>query len=198
MSESHRRKFVAGSLITAEYADRSITAVKQALTLATGFHNLDITTAKLISGNAIGNLTEGMLPDGNSAPLLARVNGATDKALRISWVANGVVEIQFAPWAKPPDLDEASTLTVNLLMAKDANTDTAAVVGVAIFDGVGDTNAGGNTAALAVATLAKYSVTMAAADLAGPPGMLNISITPGTHANDAVYLYAAWIEYARV
>lgn len=198
MPESHRRKFVAGSVLGSELADRTLTAAKLTATMAAGFHNLDITTAKLISGNAIGNLTEGMLPDGNSAPLLARVNGATDKALRIVWAANGVVEIQFAPWAKPPDLDEAATLTVNLLMAKDANTDTAAVVAVGIFDGVGDANAGGNTAALAVATLAKYSVTMAAVDLLAVPGMLNISVTPGTHANDAIYLYAAWIEYARV
>ena len=62
---------------------------------------------------------------------------------------------------------------------------------------LGDTNAGGNTAALATAALTKYAVTMAAADLAGPPSMLNISIVPGTHGTDAVLINAAWIEYTR-
>jgi hypothetical protein len=102
-----------------------------------------------------------------------------------------------APIPKPPDLDDSANLTVHLMLAKNTNTDNAAVVGVSIWDGVGDTNAGGNTAALSASTLAEKTVTLAAADLAAAPGFLNVGITPGTHATDAIYLYAAWIEYAR-
>jgi hypothetical protein len=166
-------------------------------TMGVGFIPLDISTLKLIAGDAIGNTTEGMLPDGNTAPSLARVNGATDIALRLAWAATVVTELQFAPVPKPPDMDGTAVATFHMMLAKNGNTDNAATVGVKIFDGVGDTNAGGNTAALDTASLAEYTVTLAAADLAEHPGFLNISVTPGVHANDAIYLYAAWIEYAR-
>jgi hypothetical protein len=166
-------------------------------TLAKGFIPLDITTVKIIGSNVIANTTEGLLPDGNTAPSLQRVNAATDKALRLIWAAASEVEVQFAPVPKPPDLDGAAALTVHLMVGKDGNTDNAATIGVAIFDGVGDTNAGGNTAALATADLTEYTVTLAHGDLAEHPGFLNISLTPGAHGNDAEWLYAAWIEYAR-
>lgn len=182
---------------TSKIADAAVTAAKLTTTMQKGFIPLDITTMKLIATNAIGNTTEGLLPDGNTTPSLARVNGATDIALRVAWAATVVTELQFAPIPKPPDLDGAVAATFHMMLAKDANTDNAAVVGVKIFDGVGDSNAGGNTAALDAATLAEYTVTLAAGDLAEHPGFLNISVTPGTHANDAIYLYAAWIEYTR-
>lgn len=162
-----------------------------------GFIPLDLNTCRILTSNAIINTTEAGLPDGNTDPLLARVNGATDIAARLVWAATSVVEVQFSPVALPPDIDDGLTLTVNLLIAKDTNTDTTAVVAVKIFQGIGDTNAGGNTAALAVATLAKYSVTMAAADLAAYPSMLNIALVPGTHGTDAIRLHAAWIEYTK-
>lgn len=187
----------SGTVGTTQLGSGSVTSEKLGGNLTKGFINLDITSARIISTNAIQNTTEGGVPDGNTDPILARVNGATDKALRITWAAASVVEIQFPPVAKPPDLDDASALTVHLLIAKNTNTDTAAVVAVSIWDGVGDTNAGGNTAALASASLAEYTVTLAAGDLGAAPGVLNIGVTPGTHANDAIYLYAAWIEYTR-
>lgn len=163
-----------------------------------GFINLDLSSARILSTNAVQNTTEGGVPDGNTDPILARVNGATDIALRLNWAANSVVELQFAPVMLPPDVDDAGNLSVVLMIAKGSNTDTAAVVGVKIFQGVGDSNAGGNTAALAVSTLAKYTVTMAASDLGAYPSFLNVSIVPGAHANDAIYLYAAGIEYDRL
>lgn len=187
----------AGTVGLSNLASDSVDETKLAANLKVGFIPLDITTARIISGNAIQNTTEAGVPDGNTTPILARVNGATDKALRLAWAATVVTEIQFAPVAKPADLDDGSTLTFHMMLAKDANTDNAATVGVSMWDGVGDSNAGGNTAALSSASLAEYTVTMAAADLAAAPGFLNFSVTPGTHANDAIYCYAAWIEYAR-
>ena len=190
-------KIASDAVETVKILNANVTAAKLTATMQVGFIPLDITTLKIINTNAIGNTTEGLFPDGNSAPLLARVNGATDKALRVSWVASASGEVQFAPVPKPPDMDGAAVATVHLMLAKDTNTDNAVAVAVGIFDGVGDTNAGGNTAALDTASLAEYSVTLAAADLAEHPGFLNIVLTPGTHTTDAIYLYAAWIEYAR-
>lgn len=188
----------AGAVDAAAIDAGAVTAVKLEGNLAVGFIPLDITTARVIASNAIANTTEGGVPDGNTDPILARVNGATDKTLRLTWAAGSSVEIQFAPIPKPPDMDGATAATVHLMLAKDTNTDTGAVVAVSIWDGVGDANAGGNTAALAAAALAEKSVTFAAADLAAPPGFFNVSVIPGTHAADAIYLYAAWIEYARI
>lgn len=187
----------SGTVGATQLATDSVTAVKLAGNLGIGHIPLDITTVRIISTNAIQNTTEGGVPDGNTDPSLARVNGATDKALRLVWAAASVVEVQFAPVAKPADMDGAAAVEVHLLIAKDTNTDNTAVVAVNIFDGVGDTNAGGNTAALSTASLTEYSVSLAAGDLGDPPGFLNISLIPGTHANDAIRLYAAWIEYTR-
>lgn len=187
----------SGGVGATQLATGAVTAIKLSSTLKTGFIPLDITTVKLINTNAIINTTEGSLPDGNTTPILERVNAATDKAIRLNFAANVVTEIQFPPIPKPPDLDAGADLTFHMMLAKGSNTDNTAVLGVSIWDGVGDSNAGGNTAALAASTLAEYTVALAHANLAAAPGFLNFSVTPGTHANDAIYMYAAWLEYTR-
>lgn len=186
-----------GTVGTTQLADAGVTAAKLSSTLIKGFIPLDITMLRIIATNAIGNTSEGMLLDGNTAPSLARVNGATDKALRVAWAASSSIECQFPPVPKPPDLDGASALTIHLMMAKDTNTDNTVTVDVQVFDGVGDTECGAATAALSAATIAEYSASVSAGDLGDHPGFLNISLVPGTHTTDAIYLYAAWIEYTR-
>jgi hypothetical protein len=158
---------------------------------------LGIARAREIASNNIQNLAaHGGILASDSVPDLLRVNGATDKALRLTWAAGEQDEIQFEQFTKPADLDVSSDLTVHLMVAKDANTDTAAVIDVQAWDGVGDTEMGGNTAALATADLTEYTVTIANANIAAAPGFMNFGIIPGAHANDAIYLYDAWIEYA--
>lgn len=164
---------------------------------AKGFIPIDILSNRLLSTNAIANTIEGFTADGNTAPSLARVNGATDKALRIVMAANTTDELQFHPIPLPPDLDDAADVTVHLLIGKGSNTDTTAVIDVQAFFGLGDTECGGNTAAIATATITEYSVTLAAADVPSHPNVLNIALVPGAHANDAHHIYAAWIEYTR-
>lgn len=185
------------SVTTPKIADDQVTAAKVTNTMATGFIPLDITQLRIIAANVIGNTTEGMLLDGNTAPSLQRVNSATDKALRVIWAASSSIECQFPPVPKPPDLDGTVDLTIHLLVGKDTNTDNAVTIDVQVFDGVGDTEAGSATAAIATATLTEYNGTILAADLGEHPGFLNISLVPGAHTTDALWLYAAWIEYAR-
>lgn len=186
-----------GTVSATNLASASVTAVKLSSTLIKGFIPLDIASLRIIVTNAIGNTSEGMLLDGNTAPILQRVNGATDKALRVTWAASSSIECQFPPVPKPPDLDGATALTVHLLLAKDTNTDNTVTVDIQVFDGVGDTECGAPTAAVATATLTEYSASVAAGDLGDHPGFLNISLIPGTHTTDAIYLYAAWVEYTR-
>jgi hypothetical protein len=67
---------------------------------------------------------------------------------------------------------------------------------VQAFFGVGDTECGAPTPTIAQAR-AEYKVAIAAADVAAHPELLNISLVPGAHAGDVLYLDGAWIEYTR-
>lgn len=166
--------------------------------LLRGFIPLDITSLREIASNAIQNLAaHGGLLASDSVPILQRVNGATDKALRVTWAATVVDEVQFPPVPMPPDFDGDAGASVHLLCAMGGATNTPAI-DVQVFDGIGDTEMGGNTAAITGTTIAEYSVALTAANTAGhPTGFLNIALVPAAHANDALYLYAAWIEYTR-
>jgi len=189
---------MATGAVVAAITSGTITAPKLSATLITGFIPLDIANVVILAAGAVPNLLEGARPDGNTSPSLSRTNGATDIAFRLAWAAAAVEEIQWMV-PLPTDLDDTATIVIHLMLEKDTNTDVAAVVGVKLFQGKGDANAGGNTAALAVATLTDYTVVMAAADVlpqATAP-FLNISVTPGTHGTDAIRCYAAWVTYTR-
>ncbi len=189
----------SGGVGTTQLADAGVTAAKLTSTLAKGMIHLPLAEARLISTNDIAakNATDGGLLSLDTAPTFKRINGATDKNSRIAWAATGVVPIQWTV-NYPPDLDDTANVTVKLLVGKDGNTDTGAVLGVAYFEGVGDTNAGGNTAAITETTGQNAkTVTIAAANVGAYPATATIEITPGTHANDAIYLYGAWLEYTR-
>ena len=142
------------------------------------------------------NIGSGGVLGSDGYPSLARVNGDTDPALRIGWAATKVQPVQWA-FQVPADFDNTQNATIKLWLAKGSNTDAAAVVGVGAFQGVGDTDFGGNTAALDAATLAVKSVTLTAADLPVAGGFMTVTVTPGTHANDAIYCYGGIVEYTR-
>jgi len=163
-----------------------------------GFIPLDITSLREISSNDIQNLAaHGGLLASDSDPSLARVNAATDKALRVIWdTSNDTDEVQFPPVPKPPDLNAGANVVVHLLMAMAGATDTP-TVDVQVFDGPGDTEMGGATAAVTGTAIVEYTVTIAAANIAAYPGFLNIALVPAAHENDALYLYGAWLTYQK-
>lgn len=164
---------------------------------AKGTIPLDITSLREIAANDIQALAaHGGLLASDSDPALARVDGATDKALRAIWdTTNDIIEVQFPPVPIPEDLDDSEDVTVHLMAAMESTNDTPAI-DVQAFAGVGDTEMGGATAALSD-TLAEVSVTLDAANIPAHPNFLNIALVPGAHETDALYLYAAWIEYTR-
>ena len=170
-----------------------------------GFMPLEFGSARYIESDDIpdanstgsGDSSGGILAE-DTTPAYKRVDGATDKALRILWVATNADEVQFAPIHMPPDLDSDKDLTIHLLVRMDGTVGPdQPVINVEVFDGIGDTEMGGDTAAV-TSTLAEVTRTIVAADLTGHPlGFLNITLTPGAHANDGLELFAAWIEYTR-
>ena len=124
-----------------------------------------------------------------------RVNGATDKAARLVAKANSTGELQFPTIVLPNDLDNSANMTFHVMANMAGATDTP-VLSIGAFFGVGDTNAGGDTAALST-TVADKTVTILAADVAAYPNFLNISVIPGAHTTNALWIYAAWLTYTK-
>lgn len=187
-----------GTVGASQLAANSVGVSELIGNLKKGTIQLDITALREIATNDIQALAaHGGLLASDSDPALARVNGATDKALRVTWdTSNDTDEVQFPPVAKPVDLDEGTDLTIHLLMAMGGATDTP-TVDVQVYDGLGDTEMGGATGAVTGTSIAEYTVTIANANVAAAPGFMNIALVPGAHTTDALYLYAAWIEYTR-
>ncbi len=162
-----------------------------------GFIMLDIASLREVVTNDIPlDAANGGLLTNDSTPELKRVNLATDKALKVEWIGGNVDEVTWGNRPMPPDLDETVDVTIHLLAKMNAGGDTP-TIDVQVFDGIGDTEMGGATAALS-STLAELIVTIANADITGNPlGFFNISLIPGAHATQLVELYGAWIEYTR-
>lgn len=191
------RKLTLGASTVLDLPAASVEAADLGANLKTGHIWLPLVNWREVFSNVITNIAaNGGLLASDTTPILERINGATDKALRINWAANNVDELTQS-FVYPTDLDDTAPVIVNLLLSKSANTDTAAVVAVSYFEGIGDTNAGGNTAALAASALAIKSVTIAAVDVGAYPAQATVSLIPGTHANDAIYLHGAWVTYTR-
>jgi hypothetical protein len=83
------------------------------------------------------------------------------------------------------------------MLAAMSGATNAPTIAVAYFEGVGDADAGGATAAVTGTTVAEYSRTITAANVGAHPNVASVSLTPGAHAADALYIYAIWIEYVR-
>jgi hypothetical protein len=188
----------AGAVETAKIAANAVTTAKLTATMGIGVYQLPLHAARIIASNDIGvkNATDGGAVSKDTTPIFERVNGATDKALRLRWAASDSAEIQLPTFAYPPDLDDAAAVEVHLLAAMAGATNTP-VIAVSYFEGLGDTNAGGNTAAVTGTGIAEYTVTIAAGDVGAHPTFANIGLTPAAHTTDALYVYAAWIEYTR-
>lgn len=186
-----------GSVATSDIATGAVTAVKLATTLKTGYIPLPLTSWRLIATNDIGakDAADGGTISLDTDPTLKRVNGATDKKLRLAWAATSVVEIA-NDFVYPPDLDEASNVEVHILAAMEAANDTP-VIAVSYFENVGDSNAGGNTAAITGTSVAEYSVAIAHANVGATPKAASVGLTPAAHGTDALYIYGIWIEYVR-
>lgn len=186
-----------GSVATGDIATGAVTAAKLSTTLKTGYIPLPLTAFRLLATNDIAakNAADGGTISLDTDPTLKRVNGATDKKLRISWAAASVVEI-VADFVYPPDLDDTAAVEVHILAASGGATNSP-VIAVSYFEGVGDTNAGGNTGAVTGTTVTEYSVSIAAGDVGVSPQAASIGLVPAAHGTDALHLYGAWIEYTR-
>jgi hypothetical protein len=101
----------------------------------------------------------------------------------------------------PQDLDDAKDITVHVLAGKAADLD-ALTLDCEVYP-----CAAGDTANADIQDTAAQTITQAASELVftcgadgvpAAPGTLSVILTlGGTNDGDAVYIYGAWIEYAR-
>ena len=135
--------------------------------------------------------------DDTTTPAFERINGATDKGLRVIWGLSNNDEVAFPEVYMPPDIDTDQDITVHIVGEMSGVTDTP-TIDVLVFDSSGDTEMGGVTATF-TDTRAEKTVTISAADITGHPlGWLSISLIPvGAHATDTLAIFSVWIEYTR-
>jgi hypothetical protein len=162
---------------------------------AKGFIDVPLASLRELASNDIVNVAgdAGVLAV-NSTPILQKVNGATDGAMRLAWAAsnNDLVSFQFSV---PPDLDDTADVSVKVRAASAGTTDTP-TIGVDSWWGFGDTKIADATAAVTGTTIATYTATIAAADV-DAANTCTINFTPAAHTTDILYVYAIWLEYSK-
>ena len=175
----------------------TLAELRTALGVDIGFIMLDLAALRAVATNDIDtSANHGGILTNDTTPELKRVNVATDKALKVEWIGANVDEVTWGNVPMPPDLDETVDVTIHLVAKMSAAGDVP-TIDIQVFDGIGDTEMGGATAALS-SSLAEVSVTIANANITGHPlGWFNISLVPGAHTTQLIELYAAWIEYTR-
>ena len=169
-----------------------------------GFSSIDLADFREVVGNDIYSLTDtpatangsGSLLAKNTTPVFEMKNGDTDSCLRLNWTASNSDAIVFQT-ALPPYFDTGSDFELHLRAAMAGTTDTPTITADTYFN-EGDTKVEDASAAITGATVAEYTITVAAADVPGGAQTVTIELTPGAHTTDKLYLYAAWLEYTLV
>ena len=179
-----------GTVNTGDLAAGAVTAAKLATTLKTGFIPLPLTA--WFEGDAT-NTVAALGP--STTPVLDMTNGDTDSALRILWAATNADPI-IIQVALPPDLDTSANVELHLRAAMEDTNDTPTIAADTYFN-EGDTKVEDASAAITGTTVAEYTITIAAADVPSGAQTMTVELTPGTHANDDIYVYSAWVEYTR-
>ena len=170
--------------------------LKADVVLADGVVAMPLTAARELSGTDIINIAGdcGVLGK-DTTPNLEFINTGTDSQVQLEWASSNSDAIAWNV-VLPADCDDASTVTFNCYAKSGGATNTPSLT-LTAFEGVGDTNFGGATAALS-ATLALKTVIFAAADVGAGPKSWVITLTPGAHTTDTVVIQGAcWLTYTR-
>lgn len=160
--------------------------------LSSGVAPLDIFNARIVT-SASGPL--GTLMSSGSAPSLKRVNASADPTMRVTWASGNSSAIQLAPVPVPLDYSTGSPMYVNLWGEKASGANTWEFA-VRAYGGVGGADLGSTCGGFS-STPGLKQVALSASLMPPPPNVLNIVLEPKAHANDAGYLYGAWLSYHR-
>lgn len=172
----------------------------------------------MLSAQAIINLPLGAFTEQDGTALADFADGASatpgwnagDETFGIRWNNHANPDPIATSVPIPPDLDDTADIVVHVMAAKTGATGADAVtwkieafnnVDGALYDA--DTDFGGTSSAMTGIATAKTcqeeTLTLAAANVAGSPCVLNLTIQPtdGTLGTDDVILLGMWLEYTR-
>jgi hypothetical protein len=184
----------SGSLITATTVEAALAEAFTHIQSIQHIIPIPLTSLRELTTNAIpaSNTAQGILT-ADSTPALNTINGDTDGALRLSWVATNVDQVVFQV-PLPPNLNTGANLVLHgRFSCPGTNTIN---VHMSSWFNEGDTKVADTIAtAVTVATYTEGTITIAHADIPSGAQTLTAKIYPGTHAEDALYCTALWLEY---
>jgi len=134
-----------------------------------------------------------------TVPLLDCVS-TTDRTMRITWSSGNSDPVQVPALSPPPDYTTVNgALTVHLNIAKVSTSNQSANIEVKFWGGLGVAVSSGVTSALTSTSPADYTVTIPSTVPVplSAGGQWNLMLTPSAHANDAIFLSGAWVEYVK-
>jgi len=172
----------------------------------------------IASAQAIVNLPMGAWTEQDGTALADFADGASttpgwsagDEGFGIRWNNHANPDPIAASVPIPPDLDASADVIVHVLAAKVGATIGDAVewtieafnnVDAALYDA--DADFGGDSSAMTgdatSKTCQEETLTLASADVAGSPCVLNLTLQPkdGTLGTDDVIAFGVWLEYTR-
>ena len=161
----------------------------------TGFISVPLATLREMTTSAVPNAAaHGGTLASDTTPIFNTFNADTDSAQHLSWVANDVDAVGFQV-CLPPNFDVNDDLVLHILAEMSGSTpwDTCTVASDTFFN-VGDTKVE-DTVAITGGTVLDWSLTIAAADIPADARTVSIELTPGAHANDALYVSGLWLEF---
>ena len=192
----------SGSLITGTNAETAFAEAFQHIQTAQAFLNLPLGAWTEQDGTALADFA-----DGDSA---TPGWSAGDESFGIRWNNKATSDPISTSVPIPPDLDASADVIVHILAAKVGATVGDAVtwlveafnnVDAALYDA--DADFGGTSSAMtgdaATKTCQEETLTLAAANVAGSPCVLVLTLQPtdGTLGTDDVILLGVWLEYTR-
>jgi hypothetical protein len=181
----------SNSVGTSQIAAGAVTAAKLNGALGIGFIPLP-----LASWNDIQNLAaHGGILAKDSTPILEYINGDTDSAIRMNWVATDVAAVAIQV-PLPPDLDTSADVELHFRAAMSASNE-GVTVNLDTFFNEGDTKVEDSQTVAIGTTYNERTITIAAADVPSGAQTMSMEITPGAHGTDGLFITAFWIEYTR-
>lgn len=144
------------------------------------------------TGASLNASVGGMLHAG-SVPALQTGTTAARGSL-ISWASGQQQVVAFPPVPIPPSFSSAGGLVIHAIAERASDNASNNVLDFRFWANQNATNKG-TTGSTMTSSPADYSITVSSAEAGGYPGTWQVHIVPGTHTNNAVRLFNAWLEF---
>ncbi len=174
--------------------------------LRRGFIPLDLFAARALAsgenhfgiivnttGAELGTSVGGLLNAG-SIPALNTFTTAA-MASRLYWTSGQQQAVAFPPIPIPPDFSSAGGLSIHAMANRSSDGASNNVLDMRFWANLNSTEKGTTGSTLATGGPGEVSIVVSSAEAGAHPGTWNVQIVPGTHTNNKVSVFSAWVEY---